>query len=284
MPESGRPVIRLNLGCGDDIQPGYVNHDFSRHRPEVDVVHDLRVLPWPWADDSAETIRLIDVLEHLPDVVPIIDECWRVLRPGGVLHLRAPHYQSENAWLDPTHRRAFHRDSFDYFDPETEWGRKYGFYTGRKWKLGSKQVAEGNVVVFMHTRKDTDLPAEEWAPSTDEERLYKATGEIAAFIPRWAAFILVDGDRLALGDFVAGRRRIPFPELDGRYGGKPADAEEAIREVERLRQAGASFIVFAWVAFWWLDHYAGLHRYLRSTFRCTLQDDCLVIFDLRSTT
>src|SRR6266576_3316022 len=106
--KSHEPALRLNLGCGNDILPGYVNHDMVRHRPEVDIVHDLRVLPWPWASDSAEVIRLLDVVEHLPAVVPVIDECWRVLGPGGVLHLRVPHYQHESSWRDPTHVRPFH--------------------------------------------------------------------------------------------------------------------------------------------------------------------------------
>ena len=55
----------------------------------------------------------------------------------------------------------------------------------------------------------------------------------------------------------------------------------AIRELERLRQAGASFMVFAWPAFWWLDYYARFRRHLRSRFRCALENDRLIAFDLR---
>ena len=274
-------VLRLHLGCGDDILPGYVNHDLTRHRPEVDVAHDLRQLPWPWEDHSAEIIRLLDVLEHLPEVVPIIDECWRVLKPGGVLHLRVPHYQSENAWLDPTHQRPFHLDSFDYFDPDTAWGTKYGFYTRRKWKVGFKQLVDGNVVVFMHARKGATLRTQDWTPFTDEERLYKASLEVAELIPRWTSFIFVDDEQLSSGDAFAGRRRIPFLERDGQYWGTPADDDTAIRELERLRQDGAAFIIFAWPSFWWLDYYAGIQRHLRSTYRCLLQNDRLTVFDLR---
>jgi SAM-dependent methyltransferase len=281
MAEEEKRAVRLNLGCGDDVQPGYVNHDFARHRPEVEVVHDLRVLPWPWADESAETIRLLDVLEHLPQVVPVIDECWRVLRPGGALHLRVPHYQSENAWLDPTHRRPFHLDSFDYFDPDTAWGTKYGFYTQRKWKLGSKRLLHGNVVVFMHARKGAGETVRDWVPHTEEERLYKLSVEIAELVPRWASYILVGAERWEDGAVFADRRSIPFLERDGQYWGRPADDETAIRELERLRQSGASYMLFAWPAFWWLDHYSRLNDHLRTRFRCLLENDRLIAFDLR---
>jgi hypothetical protein len=70
-------------------------------------------------------------------------------------------------------------------------------------------------------------------------------------------------------------------ERDGEYWGNPPDAETAVRELERLRRAGAQFVVFAWPAFWWLIIYAGLRRHLRARYRCLLETDRLVIFDLR---
>jgi hypothetical protein len=68
----------------------------------------------------------------------------------------------------------------------------------------------------------------------------------------------------------------------GQYGGPPPDDATAIRELERLRQSGASFMVFAWSAFWWLDYYAALRQQLRSAFRFVLENDRLVVFDLRA--
>jgi glycosyltransferase involved in cell wall biosynthesis len=112
------------------------------------------------------------------------------------------------------------------------------------------------------------------------DRLHAATQEIMALIPPGDAFILVDGSQWGC-DSVAGRRAIPFLERDGQYWGPPPDDRTAIRELERLRRAGASFILFAWPAFWWLDHYAGLHRHLQSTYRCISRTDRLAAFDLR---
>ncbi len=78
-----------------------------------------------------------------------------------------------------------------------------------------------------------------------------------------------------------GLRAIPFLEKNGQYWGPPADDETAVREFERLRQAGASYIAFAWPAFWWLEHYADFARHLRSRFRCVVENQRLVVFDLR---
>jgi len=109
----------------------------------------------------------------------------------------------------------------------------------------------------------------------------RANQTIAALVSLGSAFILADEDKWETGEFVLGHRRIPILEKDGHYWGKPLDSETAIREVERLRQAGAAFIVFAWPSFWWLDYYSGLSRHLRSTFPCVLENERLVAFDLR---
>ena len=130
-----KQAIKLLLGCGDERREGWVHQD-RRARPGVDVVHDLETRPWPWADSSASHIEAIDLLEHLDDVVGFMDECWRVLEPGGTLFVRAVHAESKNLWLDPTHKRGFIQETFDYFDPERPWGAKYGhLYTERGWRL-----------------------------------------------------------------------------------------------------------------------------------------------------
>src|SRR5262249_43300027 len=81
---------------------------------------------------------------------------------------------------------------------------------------------------------------------------------------------------------IGGRRRIPFLEREGGDWGEPGDDATAIRELERLRESGANFMVFVQPALWWLDYYAGLHHHLRSNFRCALANDTLVVFDLRA--
>jgi len=120
---------------------------------------------------------------------------------------------------------------------------------------------------------------EAWKRNTWCFRLERATQEIAAAVPPGHSFILVDQDKWGMSK--ASRPPIPFLERDGKYWGNPPDDETAIRELERLRQAGASFIVFGWPAFWWFDYYSGLHGYLRAQFRSVVENERLVLFDLR---
>lgn len=111
------------------------------------------------------------------------------------------------------------------------------------------------------------------------ERVFLTTEDLERVIRSKGTFILVDDEQLRM-QLSRGRQALPFIERGGHYWGHPADDETAIRELERLRGAGASHMVFRWPSFWWLDCYSSFHHYLRSRFRCVLRNDRLIIFDL----
>jgi len=126
----------LNLGCGNRLIPGAVQHDRTKHRPEINVVHDLNELPWPWEDESFDLVVARAVLEHLRiTLIESVGECWRIMRPGGILYLKLPYWQHDNSFMDPTHYWKFSLRTCDIFDPDTEYGRKYTFYTKQKWRI-----------------------------------------------------------------------------------------------------------------------------------------------------
>jgi predicted SAM-dependent methyltransferase len=54
----------------------------------------------------------VHVLEHLVDFLPLVDECHRVLRPDGVLHVISPWWRYVNAVADPTHVRYLDVQTF----------------------------------------------------------------------------------------------------------------------------------------------------------------------------
>jgi len=126
----------LNIGAGNKLVEGAVNHDRTAHRPEIDVVWDLNDLPWPWDDNSFDLIVACAVLEHLRiTLIESVGECWRILAPGGRLHVKMPYWQHENSYADPTHYWRYSLQTLELFDPDTKYGHDYAFYVGlRQWK------------------------------------------------------------------------------------------------------------------------------------------------------
>ncbi|MBD2079349.1 SDR family oxidoreductase [Leptolyngbya sp. FACHB-17] len=104
--------------------------------------------------------------------------------------------------------------------------------------------------------------------------------ELEPLIPVGQRYILVEINDWS-HPFLEHRQALPFLEKDGIYWGPPPDDETAIRELERMRQEGASAIVVGWTTFWWLDYYADFNRYLRSKSRCVLENEGFVVFDLK---
>ena len=104
---------RLNLGSGNDIRAGWVNLDRSV-LPGADVVHDIEQLPLPFPNESFDYVLCQDILEHV-DYIPLLRDIWRVMRTGGTLHIRVPHFTSPHAYGDPTHKRFFSSENFGFF-------------------------------------------------------------------------------------------------------------------------------------------------------------------------
>jgi hypothetical protein len=113
------------------------------------------------------------------------------------------------------------------------------------------------------------------------KRLFLAKRDIESMIPSGDIFILVDQEKVKQDLVTSERHVIPFLERDGQYWGPPSDGLTGICELERLRRAGARFIVFVWPSFWWLDFYSELRSHLLSRFRCVLRNDRVIVFDLR---
>lgn len=98
--------MKLNLGCGGNKLPGYVNVDKNG---DPDVRHDLERFPWPWGDDSIEDVQASHVLEHLgrdPGIfIGVMKEIYRVCRHGAMVRIVVPHPRHDDFLGDPTHVR-----------------------------------------------------------------------------------------------------------------------------------------------------------------------------------
>lgn len=143
--------MNINLGCGERRIPGKagkdcVNVDF-RETSITDVVHDLSVFPWPFEKQQFDNAYAIDIIEHMVHVVPFLDEAWKILKTGGRLHIRTTYFETEQSYRDPTHHHFFTLESFDFFDPTTPTGKKYHWYTNRKWRVINRAL-DGQEAVF----------------------------------------------------------------------------------------------------------------------------------------
>ena len=120
----------LDVGCGHDKLPGAIGIDRSADTL-ADVVHDLDQVPWPFETGEFHRIRCQDVIEHLDDIIQTMDELHRLLRPGGRVSIRVPHFSSVQAFTDPTHRHFFASGSFGYFTADS----RYPHYTSSHFRL-----------------------------------------------------------------------------------------------------------------------------------------------------
>lgn len=145
--EGGR---KLDLACGQRPRDGFEGADLyagAQHRL------DLLKFPWPWADNTFSELHCSHFVEHIPareveerDVYKSLigeygaydyhkyigkdmffaffDECYRILKPGGVMTVVCPSVKSTRAFWDPTHRRFIDQMTF--------------FYLYREWRVSQK--------------------------------------------------------------------------------------------------------------------------------------------------
>ena len=107
---------KLNLGCGFFPKDGFLNLDKDKNYP-ADIFHDLESFPWPLPNDHFEYIILDHVLEHLTDLESTIKEIEKLLKKGGILEIKVPHFSRGFTHWD--HKRGFDVTFPIYFDPST---------------------------------------------------------------------------------------------------------------------------------------------------------------------
>jgi len=100
--------MRLDLGCGDRPLPGWTGVDV---KPPVDVIWDLGSFPYPWADNSIDAVRMSHSLEHCDNVVKVVREVCRILKPEGEFCVIVPHGRGLGAFKFE-HKCFFSRMTF----------------------------------------------------------------------------------------------------------------------------------------------------------------------------
>lgn len=133
----------LDLGCGNaprnefhcdevfgiDIRPNIKERVFAV---------DLAIDPIPFADKYFDAVTAFDFIEHIPRIVynpnrrfcfvELMNEIYRVLKPGGLFLSFTPAFPKAAAWRDPTHVNIITEETFPlYFDDTNRISSMYGF-------------------------------------------------------------------------------------------------------------------------------------------------------------
>ena len=115
--EQHNPSV-LNLGCGKTCGIDEYGIDIT-DAVGVDVVADLNTGMKFIPDNTFDTVKAIDFLEHIDqkNCIMIMEEIYRVLKPGGTMETIVPSTDGNNvgAFQDPTHVSFWNKTKFWYF-------------------------------------------------------------------------------------------------------------------------------------------------------------------------
>lgn len=140
---------RLNLGAGNDIKDGWINHDLVQ-LPGINIVHDLNVFPWPWKEHEIDEVFAKDILEHVPNLIKVLEELHRVSRPGAILQIAVPYWNSFEFVTDPTHVNSFNEFTFDFFDPTNKRCLRRPYYSTARFKIRSIGFGIKPFMPYLH--------------------------------------------------------------------------------------------------------------------------------------
>ncbi len=115
--------------CGADLRSSEINNV---------VYADLAGGKLPFDDNFFDFVTAYDLLEHIQRVLSIngevkfpfiqlMNEIFRVLKPGGILFNIQPCYPFKEAFQDPTHVNIMTEDTIYFYFCEPSWARIYGF-------------------------------------------------------------------------------------------------------------------------------------------------------------
>ena len=134
----------LDLGCGASIRNPYgadlvYGIDLVGDKAKNIKVADLATKPIPYKDATFDFVTAYDFLEHIPKLVylkrkrihpfiELMNEIYRILKPGGIFLAHTPAYPRQEVFQDPTHVNFISENTIEYFaGASLETSRSYGF-------------------------------------------------------------------------------------------------------------------------------------------------------------
>jgi len=124
-------MVRINLGCGNIKEDGWVGIDIRKF-PAVDYVLNIGKEKLPFANNSVEEIDADHLFEHFypEELFFCIEECFRVLKPKGHILIKVPKGDSSAFYVHPDHKIHFVKDTFSFFQVPADGKDILGYLKG----------------------------------------------------------------------------------------------------------------------------------------------------------
>lgn len=159
IPNNQDGAVKLDVGCGfkkRNDTPGWIGIDQDPNS-EADISCDIeKGLPFP--DSSVDFIYTSHVLEHINDLMYVMDEFWRVLKKDGLVEIEVPHYQGGNALRHPDHKRLMHGELWFFWDPKVNQADRNSYGVKARFVIAQNVdhtktlcvVEDGGMYVTLH--------------------------------------------------------------------------------------------------------------------------------------
>ncbi len=90
-----RGNILIDFGSAEGDLHKFLKKNFSGKvigvdLENADITHDLNIFPYPFKENYADTIVAGEIIEHLLHPFKFLEECYRILKPNGILIITTP--------------------------------------------------------------------------------------------------------------------------------------------------------------------------------------------------
>jgi SAM-dependent methyltransferase len=134
-------ALRLDFGCACTAKNGFYGLNIIQ-MDGVDIVADLNEPLDGLPDNSVIEIYSRHTFEHISNLLGLMAELHRIVRPEGCIEIVVPHFSCPFGFSDPTHVRFFGLYSMHYFVDSKKQGlhKVPNYYANVKFAVKSVRI------------------------------------------------------------------------------------------------------------------------------------------------